>query len=65
MNKRDFWALMGCNLITVTLLLEHLSGLCLALEIMCIWTIISMLVHINILLDYIRIPVFVKEDFTK
>ncbi len=62
MNKKDFWTLMFCNFVTALLLIEHLSGLDIALECMCVWTIISMLIHIHILKDYVRISVFVKES---
>jgi uncharacterized membrane protein YhaH (DUF805 family) len=62
MNKKDFWFLMLCNLVTVTLLVENLFGLCLSIECLCIWTIISLLVHISVLRDYIKVAVEVEED---
>jgi hypothetical protein len=65
MSKKDFWTLMFCNLVTVTLLIEHLCGLCLALEIMCIWTSISILAHISILRDYVKVSKFVHHDYTR
>lgn len=55
MNKKDFWSLMACNFTTVLLLVEHLSGLEKALECMIIWTIISLLIHIHILKDYVHL----------
>jgi hypothetical protein len=62
MDKKDFWSLMFCNLVTVTLLIEHLCGLCLALELMCIWSIISILIHISILRNYIKLITIIEED---
>jgi hypothetical protein len=62
MNKKDFWFLMLCNLVTVTLLIEHLCGLCLSLECLCIWTVISLLIHIAILRDYIQLSIEVEEE---
>lgn len=59
MNKKDFWTLVFCNLVTVTLLIERLFGLCLALECLHIWSIISLLVHINILRYYKKL--FIKN----
>lgn len=63
MNKKDFWSLMACNFVTLVLLLEHLAGLELALECMCIWTAASMLLHIHILKDYVNISIEVEEDY--
>lgn len=65
MSKKDFWTLMFCNLVTVTLLIEHLCGLWLALEIMCIWTSISTLAYISILRDYVKVSKFVHRDYTR
>lgn len=65
MNKKDFWTLIACNLGTLILLIEHLCGLEIALECMCVWTIISMIIHICVLKDYIFIREFVNEDSTK
>lgn len=61
MNKKDFWTLMACNFTTLLLLVEHLCGMDLALECMCIWTMVSMLIHIHILKDYVRVHVFVED----
>ena len=61
MNKKDFWTLVLCNLVTVTLLIECLFGLCLSLECLCIWTLISLLIHIAILRDYIRVTIEVED----
>jgi hypothetical protein len=62
MDKKDFWSLMFCNLVTVTLLIEHLCGLCLALELMCIWSTISILIHISIIRNYIKLITIIEED---
>lgn len=61
MNKKDFWTLMACNLITALLILEHLCGLEKALECMALWTIVSMLIHIYILRDYVRLSITTEE----
>lgn len=61
MNKKDFWSLMACNLTTAVLLIEHLCGLEKALECMALWTIISMIVHIYILRDYVRLSITTEE----
>ena len=62
MNKKDFWFLMFCNLVTATLLIECLFGLCLSIECLCIWAVISLLIHINILRDYTKVTIEVEED---
>lgn len=62
MNKKDFWTLMACNLATLILLVEHFCGMDLALECMCVWTAVSMLIHIHILRDYVRLSVVVEEE---
>jgi hypothetical protein len=65
MNKKDFWALILCNITTLLLIIEHLCGYELAIWALCIWSIISSIIHIGILRDYVHISVFVKEDYTK
>lgn len=65
MNKKDFWTLMICDIAVLVLLIEHWCGLELALPFMCVWTIISLIVHICVLKDYIFTFGFVKEDHTK
>lgn len=62
MNKKDFWTLMACNFVTLILLVEHLCGLDIALECMCLWTALSMTIHIYILRDYVRLSVVVEEE---
>lgn len=61
MNKKDFFTLMACNLTTLILLIEHFCGMDLALEYMCVWTAISMIIHIFILRDYVVIHGYVQE----
>ena len=61
MNKTDFWSLIILNLVALILLVEHWCGLELALPILIIWSIISLIVHIWILKDYI-FTVTVEEE---
>jgi hypothetical protein len=61
MNKKDFFTLMACNLTTLVLLIEHFCGMDLALECMCVWTVISMIIHIFVLRDYVIIHGYVQE----
>ena len=65
MNKKDFWTLLIMNITSIILLIECWCGLELALWCLCAWTIISMVVHICVLKDYIFTFEFVKEDYTK
>lgn len=64
MNKKDFWTLIGCDIVVLILLIEHWCGLDLALECMCVTAIISALVHIHILRDYVIVNKFVRKDYT-
>ena len=52
MNKKDFLKLILCDIVMILLLVEYWAGLELALPILCVWTIISLIVHIVILKDY-------------
>ena len=61
MRKKDFLALMGCNLGTVILLIEHLCGMDLALEFMIGWQILNMIIHIYVLRDYARPTITIEE----
>lgn len=61
MNKKDFWILVMFNLATLILLIEHWCGLELALPFMCVWTIVSLIVHICVLKDYI-FTVTIEEE---
>lgn len=65
MNKKDFWILMVCNFVNLGLLIECLCGVPTAFEFMCGSTIISLIIHICILKDYIRVSHFVKKDYTR
>lgn len=65
MNRKDFWTLMIFDLTSLVLVIEHLCGLSLALECLCVWTVFSLIVHICVLRDYVVIPVFIREDHTK
>lgn len=62
MNKKDFWTLVACNLVTFAILIEHLCGLELAIWCMCAWGIISAIIHINILRDYVQLRITTEED---
>ena len=61
MQKKDFLMLMGGNLVTIILLIEHLCGMDLALEFMIGWQILNMIVHAYILRDYAR-PIIITEE---
>lgn len=61
MNKKDFLTLAIFNLGTLILLIEHWCGLELALPFMCVWTIISLIVHICVLKNY-PFVVIIKEE---
>jgi hypothetical protein len=65
MNKKDFWTLMLFNFVSVILLIECWCGLELALQCMCVWVIVSLLVHIGILKNYVISYSFVREDYTR
>lgn len=65
MRKKDFWTLLICNLVTLGLLIEYLSGLEVALTCLLVWIVASMIIHICVLKDYIFTFGFVKEDHTK
>jgi hypothetical protein len=61
MNKKDFWTLMLFNIGTIILLMEHWCKLELAIYCLCVWTIISLIVHICVLRDYVRIYISSEE----
>lgn len=61
MNKKDFWLLMFCNAAAVVLLIQHFCKIPIAFECLCIWSTISMLIHIGILLDCVRLVVLAEE----
>ena len=62
MNKKDFWKIMVCNIATVILLIEHLCGLDLALELMCCSAIISLIVFICIMRDYVKVYITTEDE---
>ena len=61
MNKKDFWSLMLFDIVGSILLIEHLAGLEIALEMFLGWSLISFIVHACVLKDYVRITV--EEDY--
>lgn len=65
MNKKDFWTLMFFDFISVLLIIECWCGLKLAAICMCGWFMLSLVVHICILKDYVISYSFVQEDYTK
>lgn len=65
MNKKDFWTLVLFDLTSLILLIELLCGLELALFCFCAWTIISLIVHICVLKDYVIVHEFIRKDHTK
>lgn len=62
MNKKDFWTMLGFDFTVFVLLIEHIAGLELAFELMIATTIISLLVHIHILKDYVRLAISIEEE---
>ncbi len=65
MNKKDFWILMLCNIISAILLVECFCGLEAAIWCLCGWSIISAATHICVLKDYAITYSFVQKDYTK
>jgi hypothetical protein len=61
MNKKDFLTLIIFDFVALIMLIEHWCGLELALSFMCVWTAVSMLVHILVLKDYI-FTITIKEE---
>ena len=61
MQKKDFWTLVVCNLVTVILIIEHFCGMDLALEFMIGWQILNMIIHIYVLRDYARPTITIEE----
>lgn len=62
MKKKDFWILIGCDAAIVALILEHLAGLEVAIHCLSIWTIITLIIHIAILKEYIIIGTEIVEE---
>ena len=65
MNKKDFITLFVSFITTLILLIEHWCGLPLAFEFMCVWTIIFLITFICVTLKYVKVSVFVREDYTR
>ena len=65
MNKKDFWILMLFDFISVLLIIECWCGLELALPCMCGWVIVTLIVHICVLKNYVVSHCFVHEDYTR
>ena len=63
MNKKDFLTLLVCNLASVVLLIEHFAGLELALTCLVGWTVISLIIHICVLWDYVKPVITFEEAF--
>lgn len=62
MKKKDFWTLIGCDAAIAVLILEHLAGLEVAIHCLSIWTIITLIIHIAILKEYIVIGIGTAEE---
>ena len=62
MNKKDFWTLVIMNVVSLILLIECCCGLETAICCLCVWTIISMIVHIWVLSFYVRLSIFIEEE---
>jgi hypothetical protein len=62
MKKKDFLTLLICNLGTLVLFVEHFIGLEIAGICLWLWTILSLIIHIAILKEYIIIGVEIVEE---
>jgi hypothetical protein len=65
MDKKDFIAVVTGVSTSVILLIEHWCGLEAAIYVLVGWMILSLIVHINILRDYVVVHTFVREDHTR
>ena len=65
MNKKDFWTLLIMDIVSIILLIECWCSLDIAVCCLCAWSIISAIVHICVLKDYVVTFGFVKEDYTR
>lgn len=61
MNKKDFLTLLVCNIVSVILFVELMVGLEAALVCLVAWTVISLVIHICVLWDYVK-PVIIIEE---
>jgi hypothetical protein len=64
-NKKNLITSLALNFVSLILLIEHWCGLEAAIYVLVGWTILSLIIHINILRDYIIVHKFVREDHTK
>lgn len=64
-NKKNLIISFVCCIITLILLIEYLCGLEIAIYCLCGWTMLSCIIHINMLRDYVVVHKFVKKDYTK
>ena len=65
MNKKDFWTLMLCNIVSAILLVESFCGLEAAFYTLCIWSVISAVTHICVLRNYVITYSYVQKDYKK
>ena len=64
-NKKNLITSLALNFVSIILLIEHLCGLEAAIYVLVGWMILSLIVHINILRDYVVVHTFVREDHTR
>jgi hypothetical protein len=64
-NKKNLITSLTLNFVSLILLIEHWCGLEAAIYVLVGWTILSLIIHINILRDYVIVHKFVREDHTK
>jgi hypothetical protein len=64
-NEKNLITSLALNFVSLILLIEHWCGLEAAIYSLLGWTILSLIIHTNILRDYIVVPTFVREDHTK
>ena len=64
-NKKNLITSIALNFVSIILLIEHWCGLEAAIYVLVGWMILSLVIHINILRDYVVVPTFVREDHTR
>lgn len=64
-NKKNLITSIALNFVSIILLIEHWCGLEAAIYVLVGWTIMSLIIHINILRDYVVVPTFGREDHTR
>jgi hypothetical protein len=65
MNRQNLMCLITCNVVTTGLLIEYFCGVPHSLELLCVSTVVSLIAHICVLKDHVRLSRFVKEDYTR